>query len=120
MSGPTALPLPPCRVRRDGHGASIMPQEGAATPVHGDAGSRLSTPEGIRPRDHEERILDAFSKGDRVRTSTPRSPRFDNRVGTVVGLNAGEVGLSFAEPGRITAKTRVDAWFKRAELDAQR
>lgn len=51
-----------------------------------------------------------FRVGDQVLTNTPRSPRFHNRTGKVVGTNLGEVGVTF------TTRERADAWFLPAEL----
>lgn len=51
-----------------------------------------------------------YRKGDTARTSTPRSPRFHDRVGTVVDINHGEVGLTFTGTGEVAA------WFLPAEL----
>lgn len=135
VNGPTAPMLPACRVRRDGKGAVIAPERVRRGPQMA-ADSRLGKPgmipygtPGQEPKgefraDPRIRLKDSvgLDKGALVRTHTPGSPRFHDRVGTVVSLNVGiysdEVGLSFAEPGRITSRTRVDSWFAVHELNA--
>lgn len=58
-----------------------------------------------------------FRVGWKVRTNTPRSHRFHDRLGVVVTNNLGEVGVAF--PGDKAEKdpTQVDAWFLPRELE---
>ena len=64
------------------------------------------------------RKVTGFRVGDKVRTNTPRSPRFHQREGTVLANHLGEVGVTFvvATPIRTTELDKVDAWFLPAEL----
>lgn len=57
-----------------------------------------------------------YPHGAHVRTHTPRSPRFDNRIGWVVAHNLGEIGLAF-QPKAPTPHTRPAAWFLPSELE---
>jgi hypothetical protein len=59
---------------------------------------------------------DRYTHGARVRTRTPRSPSYDNRLGWVVGSNLGEIGLIF-QPKAPTRNARAHAWFLPEELE---
>lgn len=50
------------------------------------------------------RAATGFHVGDRVRINTPKTPRYDGRVGTVEGTCLGEVGVA-------------GAWFRPDELE---
>ncbi len=55
-------------------------------------------------------------RGDKIRTNTPRSPRFHGRAGTCVAVNdAGTVEIGV----NLTGGDRVDAWFAPHELVSQ-
>lgn len=83
---------------------SAPPEGDSASPGNPKAQKRAET---IARR----RAATGFRVGDRVRTTTPKTPRFHAREGKVTGINLGEVGVSF------TGGAAVDAWFKPAELD---
>lgn len=62
-----------------------------------------------------QRRATGFRNGDQVRTNTPRSPRFHNRVGVVSATNLGEVGVSFSRV-RPDGRPNSEAWFLPSEL----
>lgn len=79
-------------------------------PVGQDTSDDLTPAEKRAATNARHRAATGFRVGDRVRTNTPRSGRYHNRIGTVIATNLGEVGLSF------TASDSITAWFLPREL----
>lgn len=70
----------------------------------GEGGATVSRAQKRSETIAARRAATGFHVGDRVRINTPKTPRYDGRVGTVEGTCLGEVGVA-------------GAWFRPDELE---